>query len=446
MSERGDDRTPAEPDLPVELSAADGQAGSGASPAEAVGGRHAGLLARTGAIDALAHQDFRTFWIGAFVSNVGSWMQNVAQGWLVLTLTDSAFMLGLVGFVSTIPMLVLLLVGGVFADRLDRRRLLIWTQAGMMASAAGLALLTALGVVAVWHILVLSFLAGVGMSLAGPAYQAFVHDLVGRRDLQNAIALNSAQFNLSRVVGPSLAGVAVGAIGLAGCFGLNAVSYLAAIGALAIVRGAQRPTGRGGPLWKSMLEGTAYVRRRPRVQALLLLTAGISVLALPYTTLLPIVARDSLGLDAAGLGYLMAVGGVGGVGRARVHAGRGLFVRRGLYILGCGIACGLGSLGLGLARTPVAAGAALMVIGFSATSAFGMVNTILQELVDDAMRGRVLSMYGLAFLGTFPIGNLLAGTLAAGLGASFTLALTGSLLAALTILVAITRPRLREIR
>lgn len=396
-------------------------------------------------LGALNDPQFRVFWSGAFVSNIGSWMQTVAQGWLVLQLTNSAFMLGLVGFAGTLPMLVLLLVGGVFADRLDRRRLLIWTQLGMTLFAGALAVLTWTGAVRIWHILVLSLLSGSAIALAAPAYQAFVHDLVGRSRLQNAIALNSAQFNLSRVVGPSLAGLVLGALGLAGCFGLNSVSYLAAIAALLWIRTASRRNPSPERVWQSLVDGVGYVRERRRIQAILILVALISVLAMPYATLLPIIARDRLGLDAAGLGYLYAVGGLGAVaGALSLTLGR-VLPHRGVWLLGSGVATGVAVLVLGLASTPVVAGAGLVGIGFAATSAIALGNTLLQELVDDGMRGRVLSMFGLAFMGTFPIANLLAGSLASVLTASGTMALTGALLTASVTAIAVFRPRLRGI-
>lgn len=399
----------------------------------------------TGMFSAFRHGGFRIFWVGAFVSNVGSWMQTVAQGWLVLELTDSAFMLGLVGFAGTLPLLVLLLVGGVYADRFDRRRVLLWAMGSLMVFAAALALLTWTGVVRIGHILGLALLSGGALALAAPAFQAFVHDLVGRDDLQNAIALNSAQFNLSRVLGPSAAGLAIGAIGLAGCFALNATSYVAAIGALLLIRTASRPAPNPAPVWEALVEGIGYVRRHPRIRGVLVLVALVSVLAMPYATLLPIIARDTLGLDAAGLGYLYAVGGTGAVAGALTLAFRRAFRRRGLYLLAMGIATGVSTLGLGLARDPVVAGATLVAISFAATSAVALSNTLLQELVEDRMRGRVLSMFGLAFMGTFPIGNLLSGVLAELTSASTTMAVTGAALALGAVGIAVTRPRLRAL-
>lgn len=401
--------------------------------------------ARAPAFPALRNPGFRLFWIGAFVSNIGSWMQTVAQGWLVLELTDSAFMLGLVGFVGTFPMLLLLLVGGVYADRFDRRVVLLWTMGGLMTFAAALAALTWTGEVRIGHILVLALLSGGAIALGAPAFQAFVHDLVGRRDLQNAIALNSAQFNMSRVVGPSVAGLAIGTIGLAGCFGLNAVSYLAAIAVLLKIRAASRPAPNPAPVWEAIVEGIGYVRQRRRIQALLVLVALISILAMPYATLLPIIARDRLGLDAAGLGYLFAVGGTGAVAGALSLAVPRAFRHRGVYLLAMGGVTGVATLALGLARDPVVAAGALVGISFAATSVVALSNTLLQELVDDEMRGRVLSMFGVAFMGTFPIGNLLAGSLAAWISASGTMATTGAVLLLAVAVIAATRPRLRTL-
>lgn len=394
---------------------------------------------------AFGHPQFRIVWTGSFVSNIGSWMQTVAQGWLVLELTDSAFMLGVVGFAGTLPFLVLLLLGGVFADRTDRRRLLMGALSSMAVFAAVLAMITWLDVVRTWHIVALALLSGSALALSAPAYQAFIHDLVGRRDLQSAIALNSAQFNLSRILGPSLGGLVLGAVGLAGCFALNSLSFLASIGALASVRVASRPAPAPLPMWQSLLEGFAYVRQRPRVQALLTIAALVSILSMPYATLLPIVARDALGLDAAGLGYLFAAGGTGAVAGALSLTIRRRFRHRGLYLMGCAGGAGLATLVLGLAREPLVGAAALVGIGFSATSAVALTNTLLQELVHDEMRGRVLSMFGLAFMGTFPIGNLLAGVMAGAFSPSFTLAISGGALALAAIAIAVTMPRLRAL-
>src|SRR5690242_3645666 len=222
---------------------------------------------------ALSNRNYRLFWIGAFLSNVGTWMQAVAQGWLVLQLTNSAFWLGLDAFMATAPGFLLTLVGGVFADRIDRRRLLLYTQVIAGLAALGLAALVATSVVNRWMVLGFSFVTGCCMSLASPSYLALTYDLVGREDLANAIALNSTQFQLSRVVGPTLAGVAFRVFGLAGCFFANGISFIAVVAALWMVRMERRTniapsSEKQRAIWRDLVEGLSYVRNRPRVSSL----------------------------------------------------------------------------------------------------------------------------------------------------------------------------------
>src|ERR1044072_6259478 len=255
-----------------------------------------------GMFRALSHRNFRLFWAGAFLSNTGTWMQAVAQGWLVLQLTNSPFWLGVDGFMATAPVLVLTLIGGVFADLVDRRRLLIWTQIGAGFSALTLALLIVSGVVHVWMILVLSFVTGCCMAMAGPSYQAITVDLAGRKDLANAIALNSMQFQLSRVLGPVFAGLAFKTLGLAGCFFGNAASFIAVYVSLKLVRydGADsRPATAHSikdrrAVWNDLVNGLRYVRGRPRVFMLLMIAASTSLFGAPYLSLVPYFARDIL--------------------------------------------------------------------------------------------------------------------------------------------------------
>src|SRR5215207_8709585 len=253
---------------------------------------------RGGMFRALSNRNYRLFWIGAFLSNVGTWMQAVAQGWLVLLLTNSPFWLGLDAFMATAPGFVLTLVGGVFADRIDRRRLLLYTQVVAGIAALGLALLVATAVVNRWMVLGFSFVTGCCMALASPSYLAMTYDLVGREDLTNAIAMNSTQFQLSRVVGPALAGVAFKLFGLAGCFFANGLSFIAVVASLWVVR--PQPFQRASThsvrdrkaFWHDLTEGFRYVRNRPRVSALLLLSGVNSLFGAPYFTLVPIYARD----------------------------------------------------------------------------------------------------------------------------------------------------------
>src|SRR6266536_5818554 len=251
---------------------------------------------------ALSHRNYRVFWIGAFLSNVGTWMQAVAQGWLVLQLTNSALWLGIDGFMATAPGFFLTLAGGVFADLVDRRRLLLYTQVVAGLAAVALATLVWTNHVAVWMVLSFSFVTGCCMSLAGPSYQAMTFDLVGREDLANAIALNSTQFQLSRVIGPVFAGVGFRLFTLAGCFYANGLSFIAVVVALAMVRFDQpgrsaaaeklRPVRDRRALWHELIEGFRYVRNRPRVSTLLSISAVNSLFGAPYLTFMPIFARD----------------------------------------------------------------------------------------------------------------------------------------------------------
>jgi MFS family permease len=370
-------------------------------------------------------------------------MQSVGQGWLVLELTDSPLLLGVTGFAGSLPMLLLLLVGGVFADRVDRRRLLMGLQLALMSFAVVLGTVTALGVVTIGHVLGLALLTGTAFAFSAPAYQAMISQIVPREDLMNAIAMNSTQFNASRVVGPALTGLVVAVGGIALCFFANAASFLASILALAWLE--VRPVARAAPapLWESFLAGLDYVRGRPRVKTLLVCVAGISVLAMPYATMLPIFARDVLGLGPAGLGYLTAAAGLGAVAGALSLAARSPMPRRGWNVIAGVALTGVTVTGFALSRTFVLSAGFLFGVGFAATSTVALCNTIIQELVTDQVRGRVLSMFGLAFMGTLPIGSLAAGAGAKAIGAPGAFTVGGLALVGVAALVAWLSPRLR---
>jgi len=409
---------------------------------------------------ALAHRNFRLFWMGAFLSNIGTWMQTVAQGWLVLQLTDSAFWLGVDGFAATSPGLVLTLLGGVYADRIDRKRLLIFTQTGAGLTALALALLIFTGVVNdagdVWIILLASFFTGCCFSLASPSYQAITIDLVGREDLSNAIALNSTQFQLSRVVGPALAGVGFQLFGLAGCFFVNGLSFVAIIFALSQVRieSADGTTvvARSGSsderqtVWRDLTNGFRYVWTRPRVFLLLLLSAVASLFGAPYMTLMPIFTRDILGLGETGLSVMMGTAGAGSFFAALMLTFLGNLRRKGLYVLGGSFAFGVCLIGFSLSRSLPLSLAMLFGIGFSIVCSVAVTNMLLQELVTDEMRGRVMSMFMLSFIGAWPVGSLTAGVSARRFGSPHTLAAGGLIIALFIIYVAIRNPRLRTLK
>ena len=406
---------------------------------------------RGGMFRALSHRDFRVFWIGAFLSNVGTWMQAVAQGWLVLLLTNSPFWLGLDAFVATAPGFIFTLLGGVFADLIDRRRLLIVTQVVAGIAALGLAVLVATHVVNRWIVLGFSFVTGCCMALASPSYLAMTYDLVGREDLANAIAMNSTQFQLSRVVGPTLAGVAFKVFGLAGCFFANGLSFVAVVAALWVVRpepkivSATHSVRDRRALWHDLVEGFRYVRNRPRVSSLLLLSGVNSLFGAPYFTLVPIYARNIFGLGATGLALMMGTAGAGALFGALLVAYLGDFRRKGWLVLGGSIAFGVFITNFAISGRLVLSLVFLFGLGFSLVACVATINTLLQKLVTDQMRGRVMSMFILSFLGTMPIGNIVAGTASTHFGPQHTLATGGIVVTLVATIVTIFNQRLREL-
>ncbi|HWF90531.1 MAG TPA: MFS transporter [Pyrinomonadaceae bacterium] len=405
---------------------------------------------RGGMFRALSHRNYRLFWTGAFLSNVGTWMQAVAQGWLVLQLTNSPFWLGLDAFMATSPAFIFTLLGGVFADRIDRRRLLLYTQVVAGLAALALAALVATHVVNRWMVLGFSFVTGCCMSLASPSYLALTYDLVGREDLANAIALNSTQFQLSRVVGPTFAGVAFRLFGLAGCFFANGLSYIAVVAALWMVRmerhaNAMAQSEKRRAIWRDLVEGLRYARNRPRVSSLLLLSAVNSLFGAPYFTLVPIYARDIFHLGETGLALLMGTAGGGALCGALLVAYLGDFRRKGWFVLGGGILFGMSIMGFALSSRLMLSLLFLFGVGFAIVCSVSITNTLLQKLVTDEMRGRVMSMFLLSFLGTMPIGALIAGSASTHFGPQPTLAVGGFVVMTVATGVIIFNRRLREL-
>jgi MFS family permease len=361
---------------------------------------------------ALRHPDFRLFWAGNFLSNIGTWMQNVAQGWLVLQLTNSAFWLGLVGFASTIPILFFALIGGVIADHVNNRKLLIVTQSVMMFSAFMMAGLAWTHVITPKEIALLALLTGLAMSLNTPSYQALVPQLVPREDLINAIALNSAQFNMSRVIGPTLGGFAMALVGVAGNFFLNGLSFLAVIVALTRIRYPQRGSGGEGHLWDQLKQGFAYVFTHRHMPPLVALTAIASLMGLPYLIFVPYFARDLLHTGETGLGVLMACSGLGAFVGAIMLAYTGKMKRRGILVARAGAGFFTAIVLFTFSRRFWLSGLMLMCAGYFMVMMIATINALLQHLSEESMRGRVMSIYSVAFLGLPPIGCLAAGYLA----------------------------------
>ena len=377
------------------------------------------------ALSALHSRNFRLFASGQVFSLVGTWMQTVAQSWLVYRLTDSALLLGLTGFASQIPVFLLAPLGGVIADHLDRRRILITTQATMMVLALALAAVTLSGAVKVWHIFTLAALLGLANAFDIPARQAFVVSLVDRASLPNAIALNSSMFNGARLVGPAVAGAVVAAVGEGWCFLLNGVSYIAVIAALLRIDARPSKTTAAGSAWERVVEGFAFSWRTPPVRALLLLLGLVSLMGMPYSVLMPVFADRILGGGASAYGLLMSASGLGAL------AGAGaLALRRDVRGLGRWIAMSAAGFGVCLvlfsfSRSLWVSALLLVPAGFFMMLELASSNTLIQAMVPDRLRGRVMSVYSMMFMGMAPLGALMAGVLAEPIGAPATVAIGG---------------------
>lgn len=378
-------------------------------------------------VRALRHRDFRLFIGGQAISLVGTWMQSVAQSWLVYRLTGSAALLGTVAFATQIPVFLLGPIAGSYADRIDRRRLLLTTQSAMMLLALALAILTLTDRVAVWHLFVLGAGLGIANAFDIPGRQVFVFEIVGRADLVNAIALNSSMVNGARIVGPAVAGLLVAAVGEGWCFLLNAVSYVAVIAGLLRIHPKRSAAGPQASALESALEGFRYVARTAPIRALLVLLGIVSLAGMPYTVLMPLIADGVFHAGADGYGTLMAATGVGALGGAMALA-----ARRTIRGLGSWVAAGCAAFGLSLAlfatvRNFWLAGALLIAAGFSMMVQMASSNTLIQSMVPNELRGRVMAVYSMMFMGMAPIGALLAGVAAEPLGPSITVAIGGAL-------------------
>ncbi len=368
-------------------------------------------LARTFA--SLRHRNYRLFFAGQLVSLIGTWMQNVAQAWLVYELTNSPFKLGVVAFSAGVPVLLFSLWAGVLADRLPKRRLIILTQTVMMTLAFILAADVFLGTVLWWHIAVLAFLLGTANAFDGPTRQSFVVEMVGRKELMNAIALNSAMFNTARIVGPALAGIILAAVGASWCFVLNGVSFLAVIAGLLLmdVKPYVGVTSAESP-FKQMREGLSYIRHHPTVRPLIALVAVSNMFALGYMALLPALAQDVLHAGKVGYGFMSTAIGVGALAGALLIASLGNFQRKGLLLTTGNLLLPVMVIALALSRSFHLTMGLLVMAGLGFMMQNATANTLVQTTVPDALRGRVMSVYMMVFLGFFPIGSLIVGAIA----------------------------------
>jgi MFS family permease len=360
-------------------------------------------------IRALRNRSFRLFWTGNFLSNIGTWMQNVAQGWLVLTLTNSAFWLGVVGFAGSIPFLFFTLFGGVIADRVNKRRLLLVTQSCMMLLAFLLAALAYFHVAQIWHIAAIAFLNGFAMSMNAPSYQALVPKLVPREDLTNAIALNSAQFNMSRIAGPTLGGYAMMLFGVAGNFFLNAFSYVAVLFALVRIEYPAEAPPRRESIWESLRGGFRYLHSQRQMLVLMYMTGAISLFGLPFITFIPYFAKVQLHAGESGLGWLLACSGVGSVIGALSIAVMGNIRKRGVVLTVAGVLFFLAIIGFSYSQQLIVSEILAFFEGLNGMLMISCFNVSMQHLSSDEMRGRVMSIYATSFLGLPPLGALAAG-------------------------------------
>ena len=379
---------------------------------------------------ALHYRDFRVLWFGALTSTIGTWMQDVALNWLVLTIagTASAFYLGLQTFLGQAPILLLTLVGGVVADRRDRRQVLLMSQYIQMSVAFTLAALVYFDVIRIWHVLALAVITGTAQAFGGPAYQSLLPSLVDKQHVPNAIALNSIQFNLARVIGPLLAGATLAAFGMVACFGLNGISFLAVIFAIFSMHIRHVPTTGAPGMREQMKSGFRFVRGEPSIIALTVLAFATTFLGNPLLTFLPLFARDVFHGQVGQYTQLMAFAGSGAVCGALVVAWLGRFRHMGLTLLFVQVAFGL--LIVAFAQTRLfwlnaillfACGAGLMMMS-------AMVSSLVQLIAPNEMRGRVMSIYMVAFRGGMPLGSLVAGWIANTTSAPFVLTLNGVLL------------------
>ena len=383
-------------------------------------------LARSPAFASLRHRNFRLFLGGQFLSLCGTWIQQVAHGWLVLTLTDSALVLGLVSTLGSLPILLFTLIGGVVADRVNKRKFVMILQSLMLLEALTLGILTAFGWITVPMIIVLAVFFGTLTAFEVPTRQAFVVDVVGKEDLVNAIALNSSGFNLARVIGPTIAGVTIAAVGIAACFFLNAASYVAVLAGLAAMKldpSEVKPEKR--EMRTALKEGFAYVLGERWPRTLIFLTATMSVFGYSFMIMLPVMARDELGVGAAGYGLLLAGVGTGALAAALGLAAFSRKLRQGRMALSSAAAMGAGLLLLSLAPGLVTALLICVLTGCAMAATGISTNTLLQRLSPDHLRGRVMGFYSFVALGMAPFGSLQGGWVAERFGVRTSFAVGG---------------------
>jgi MFS family permease len=371
-------------------------------------------------------RNFRLYWVGMLISLVGSSIQTVAQSWLIFQLTDSAFLLGLVGFLGSIPIFLLSLFGGVAADRINKKVILLFTQNAFMALAFILAILTQFKLITPAQIMVIAVLNGVVMAFDAPTRQAVVVELAGKQYLFNAIALNSAAFNSARVIGPALASILIAGAGMSGCFYINGISFIAVIIALLLIRNNAAPRlPTHINITKDLTQGLKFIKNNRVILGLISLVAVVSLFGTSYLILMPVFANNVLKVGIKGLGMLMTFAGLGALLAALLLARLGDLKHKGRTILISSAILSLSLILFSLSRVYLFCLCMLVVTGWSMVTSVSLVNTSLQILVPDEFRGRVMSVFMFTFAGIMPFGNLIAGCLAQAWGVSLTVLLSG---------------------
>lgn len=402
--------------------------------------------ARRYGFGALTHRNFRLFFIGQGISLVGTWMQNIGEGWLILDLTNSPFYVGLTSALSSLGVLLFSLYAGVIADRSDKRRFIVFMQIAFMLEAFTVAILVRTGVVQAWHVLVLATLLGIASAFDIPMRQSFVIEMVGKDDLMNAIALNSSLFNGARVIGPAIAGLLIGAVGIAWCYFLNGLSYIAVIAGLLLMRLPPRaPPATTISAWAGFREVWAYLRNDRRLRVLMVLTAILSIFGFPYISMMPVFARDVLHRGAEGYGVLTSSIGIGAViGALAIALYSGRIRARGKLMLVGGTALGIllilfaASRSIGLSIVILAFAGCAMIVNNSLT------NTLLQISAPDHLRGRIMGFYSFVFVGMAPFGAFLFGVVAEHVGVPITIAVGGAIVTLAVLTAAWAVPTIRD--
>jgi len=372
-------------------------------------------------------------WIGACMSSIGTWMQIVAQGWLIYRLSHSPRLLALDQFLAGIPIFLFSIIGGVVADRTERRKILLVSQYIQMGSAATLTILVAFGLTHVWPILCLSFVSGFAQAFGGPAYQALIPTLVDRDDMPNAIALNSIQFNLAVTVGPALAGMTLAHLGEKWCFGLNALSFLAPVISLSIISARYLPEKSGESMFKSLKQGIHFIWRQGAMVALIILAFAMTFLSMPMRTYIPVFVKDIFHRGPETYGNLLSLMGVGSIVGSLGVASLGNISKKGRFALSMLVLLGAGIAGFSFSKALPVSYAMLLLVGASMMAVFATVTSLVQLSVTNEMRGRVMSVYNFAFRGGMPIGNLVSGWLVPAYTAPVVLGVNGFLLIAVAL-------------